>query len=570
LWLLAALPAAGLAFLGVQPAAWLQRLGPDHVGALNGWVSAGLQRAYGASAAPPAAPGALVHVAISDRSLCTLDARFLSLAIDTSQLLGGRWWSAAGKVEVGRGSERVAPLDLSLPALRLLARALAPAYLRIGGTEADRVEYVFGPARPASSGRASSGRAQNELTLDAARWDALHEFATGAGLDLFFTINAGPGARGARGEWLRSSAEALFAHAREQGQSVSVWELGNELNAYWFQYGLHEQPSGAQYAADLLEFRALVREYFPAARVAGPAVAYFPLLGDPLPERVGFLPEALEHGGHALDILSWHFYPQQSRRCPLATRRAAPGRLLGPAELDEMARWSQQLEALRTRWAPQAELWLGETGSAQCGGEPGLSDRYASGLWWLDELGLAAREGQAVVIRQALIGSDYGLLDARTLEPRPDYYNSLAWKHWMGPRVLDVQLSSGNPALRAYAHCSAHERAGAVLLVLNVDPAQAAAFQLEGSVERMLRFDFSAAQLDSRELFVNGQRLVLEQGADAVRWPELRGRVADPSEPLLVPAASYGFFELSGPVAAPCRGREPSPSGAPSTGNAPG
>ena len=66
--------------------------------------------------------------------------------------------------------------------------------------------------------------------------------------DRYFTINAGPGARGAEGEWLRSSAEGLLAHAREQHQAVSVWELGNEVNAYWFQHSLREQPSGAQYA----------------------------------------------------------------------------------------------------------------------------------------------------------------------------------------------------------------------------------------------------------------------------------------------------------------------------------
>ena len=565
-WLLAALPVAGWVVLGVQPAALLQRLGPDHVGVVNGWVSAGLQLAYGEPARPAPLPGALVTVSLAQAApLRTLDARFLSVAIDTSQWLGGRWWSASGRVEVGRGTEPVAPLDLGQPALRELARALAPAYLRIGGTEADRVRYAFGGAAP------ERAQAENELTLDPARWDALSEFSAAAGLDLFFTINAGPSARGSEGQWLRSSAEGLFAHAREHGQSVSVWELGNEVNAYWFQHGLHEQPSGAQYAADLFAFRALVRQYSPAARVAGPAVAYFPLLGDPLPERLGFLPSALEQGGRALDILSWHFYPQQSRRCPVATRRAQPGQLLGPSELDELGRWSQQLEELRARWAPQAELWLGETGSAQCGGEPGLSDRFASGLWWLDELGSAARDGQAVVIRQALVGSDYGLVDAHTFEPRPDYYNSLAWKRWMGPRVLGLERSQGNPALRLYAHCSAHEAGSAVLLALNVDPQHPAAFQLQGRVERMRRFDFSAPALDSSELFVNGQRLGLTRTDSGVALPELEGSsVLNPADPLVLPAASYGFFELSGPAAAPCHSSEPAPTSDESRPSAPG
>ncbi|HVZ35873.1 MAG TPA: hypothetical protein VG963_25775, partial [Polyangiaceae bacterium] len=496
LWLLAGLPLAGLVLLGAQPAALLQRLGPDHVGAVNDWVSAGLRLAYGAPAEAAAAPGALVRVSLPERpALRRLDARFLSVAIDTSQLLGGRWWSASGRVEVGRGTERVPPLDLTQPRLSALARALAPAYLRIGGTEADRVQYAFG------EGPAPRPQGHDELTLDAARWDALESFAAGAGLDTYFTVNAGPGSRGSAGEWLRASAEGLLAHARQRGQRVAVWELGNEVNAYWFQHGLRQQPSGAQYAADLLAFRALVKDYFPGSRVAGPAVAFFPLLGDPLPDSIGFLPAALEHGGRALDIVSWHFYPQQSRRCPVATRRAQPGRLLTPLELDELGRWSEQLEELRARWAPHAELWLGETGSAQCGGEPGLSDRFASGLWWLDELGSAARDGQAVVIRQALVGSDYGLIDPQSLEPRPDYYNSLAWKRWMGSRVLELERAPGNPALRLYAHCSARQPDHAVLLALNVGAQHPAAFQLAGRIDAVERFDFSAPSLDSRELF---------------------------------------------------------------------
>jgi heparanase len=286
---------------------------------------------------------------------------------------------------------------------------------------------------------------------------------------------------------------------------------------------------------------------------------------------VGFLPDVLEHAGGALDILSWHFYPQQSRRCPVATQRARVGQLLGPAQLDELERWSNELQQLRDRWAPQAELWLGETGSAQCGGEPGLSDRFASGLWWLDELGSAARAGQAVVIRQALIGSDYGLLDAHTLQPRPDYFNSLAWKRWMGPRVLDVAKTSGNPALRVYAHCSARAGAGAVLLALNVDATHPAAFQLQGQVGRALRFDFSAPDLGSSELFVNGQALSLASATGSVRLPELEGReVAQPAEPLVLAPASYAFFELSGPVAAACHSSDPAPISAERQGRAPG
>jgi heparanase 1 len=245
-----------------------------------------------------------------------------------------------------------------------------------------------------------------------------------------------------------------------------------------------------------------------------------------------------------------------------------------------MGRWSRELTELRERYTPDAQLWLGETGSAQCGGEPGLSDRFASGLWWLDELGSAAQDGQAVVIRQALIGADYGLIDPLTLRPRPDYFNSLAWKRWMGPRVLDVARSGDNPWLRLYAHCSAREAGVAVVLALNVDPLQPAAFQLVRGAAKVIGYEFSAAALDSKELLVNGTPLALVRSGQiaskqalpeqVVSWPEIEGRVFDSREPIVLQPASYGFFELRGPEVGSCQSSEPAPSSSTSSGKAAG
>jgi heparanase 1 len=474
----------------------------DRLGSTDAWLGA-------ASSRPPAARdvsalerGEPVRVSIDrERAVARVDPRFLSVAVDTSQLLGGRFWSASGRVEVGRGSERVPPLDLRRSALIERARALAPAYLRVGGTEADHVYYAVGGARGSARPR------EYELELDEPTWNALGDFTRAAGLELMFTVNAGPSARDDDGAWRPDNAEQLFEYAASRGDSVAVWELGNEVNGYWFIHGLSRQPSGEQYGRDLWAFRQALERHFDTATVAGPASVFFPGLGEPLFAWFDFMPDALRAGGPALDILSWHYYPAQSRRCPVATRRARPGQLLAPSELDEVEHWSSQLEQLRERWAPRARLWLGETGPAQCGGEPGLSDRYASGLWWLDQLGQAARSGHAVVVRQTLVGSDYGLLDGTTLEPRPDYYNSLLWRKLMGEVVLDVRVSTGNPYLRAYAHCSAEPGGGVSLLVLNVHPQLAASFELADAPGELTLYALSAPSLDSRRLYLNGERL---------------------------------------------------------------
>ena len=43
---------------------------------------------------------------------------------------------------------------------------------------------------------------------------------------------------------------------------------------------------------------------------------------------------------------------------------------------------------------------------------------------WLDQLGLLALSGQRVQCRQTLLGSDYGLIDANSLEGTPDFWVS--------------------------------------------------------------------------------------------------------------------------------------------------
>lgn len=71
------------------------------------------------------------------------------------------------------------------------------------------------------------------------------------------------------------------------------------------------------------------------------------------------------------------------------------------------------------------DVGLGETGHAQCGGQPGISENLISSFCWLDPLGKMARRGQPVVVRQTLLGGDDQLLDEETLEPTPDDWASL-------------------------------------------------------------------------------------------------------------------------------------------------
>jgi len=174
------------------------------------------------------AAGRPVAVEVGD-VIAEVDPRFLSVAIDTAQALGGRFWALDGGFE----EEIRSPFDFERAQLRALARPLAPAVLRVGGTAADFVAYDL-------SANPSLPDAGYSLLLTRERWDAMHRFAADVGFDVLFTLNAGPGPRLPDGRWDDREARALVTAARQAGQAVALWELGNEINGFPF---LHRPPS---------------------------------------------------------------------------------------------------------------------------------------------------------------------------------------------------------------------------------------------------------------------------------------------------------------------------------------
>ncbi|MCG8614699.1 MAG: hypothetical protein MI802_00675, partial [Desulfobacterales bacterium] len=261
--------------------------------------------------------------------------------------------------------------------------------------------------------------------------------------------------------------------------------------------------------------------YYPDAMFAGQGSAFWPVVGEPLGFYFSFMKDYMALSGSLTDVVSWHYYPQQSRRGLIASRRAAPSRLLNPDNLNEAAHWGGQIRALRDRHAEGKPVWLGETGNAQFGGEPGLSDRYLAGLWWLDQLGLLARTGHDVIVRQTLSGMDYGMIDPDTLTPAPDYWNSLLWKRFMGRDVYGVRVE-GAEKLRAYAHSHPERKGVLSLLLINLDHESSVLAHLpkvfKGPVEVM---QLGTEDLFSKDLYLNGKKLELVDDA----LPEIKGRI---------------------------------------------
>ncbi len=474
--------------------------------------------------------------------IAEVSERFLSFAVDSAQALGGVFWDPAGS-----GEEVPVPVyDFGRQRLRRLTSELAPAILRIGGTAADYAYYDV------SETPVSAPPAPYRLLLTRPIWEGIASFAQDLDLEILFTLSAGPGPRDASLAWQPANAREFVAYVVERGDPVRVWELGNEINGFPIEHFI--RIDGEHYARDVAAARAMVNELDPGARLAGPASAYWPPIGEAFP----VMPQFLAAGGELVDVVTWHFYPQQSKRCPIATRRAGPTVMLDPDHLAAVDRWAERIEDDVRVHAGQAEVWLGETGNAQCGGEPGVSDRFVGSLWWLDELGRMARRGQPVVVRQTLSGSDYGLLDDATLEPNPDYWASLLWRRLVGTQQLRAEVVAGEsgeaPAVMAYAACERGNAGGVVVLAINLDTSRSAALVLDGAAgDRAEAYVATAPDLLGKTVLLNGRPLAADGDGAPPAIPPRRARVRAGTPIVTLPPTSYAFVALPDASATGCR-----------------
>jgi heparanase 1 len=244
----------------------------------------------------------------TSKSIAQTAPEYLSFAIDMSQVDGGKWWNpSAQQIEAGSGSVAAPIFDFNRPRLDTLTHALTPAYLRIGGSESDKAYYDL----KTDDAFATTAPPKYQSAMTRAEWDAANAFAKRNGLQVVFTLNAGPGSRNSDGSWNSANAAELMTYTAQKNYPIAVWELGNELNIFWFVHGLGAQVSIDQYDKDLNAARSLAKQTTPSAQFAGQGSAFWPLLGEPLSLLYGYMPGYLARSSALVDHVSWHYYPQQ-------------------------------------------------------------------------------------------------------------------------------------------------------------------------------------------------------------------------------------------------------------------
>jgi hypothetical protein len=474
----------------------------------------------------------------------TIDERFQSYNIEAVEVTGGRFWKpyakpgeaapaaaktpGAASTPVGIDPSRFQyrpPIDLSNARLRKLAAALGPAYVRVSGTWMNSTYFQDSDA-PAP---ATPPQGFNSV-LTRKEWKGVVDFSQAVDAKIVTSFATSAGTRDGSGTWTPQQAEQLLAYTKSIGGSIAAAEFMNEPT-FAEMGGAPKGYDAAAYARDFAVFRKFVRADAPGMIVLGPGG-----VGEGTSLLAGSMHkissnDILSATGPVFEAFSYHYYGAASNRCSQmgSTANTTSDAALSDDWLARAGRNEAYYAAIRDRLDPGKPIWLTETAQAACGG-----DRWASTFLdtfrYLNQLGSLAALGVQVQMHNTLASSDYGLLDEKTYEPRPDYWAALLWRKLMGTTVLDPGPSPA-PSLHLYAQCLRGTPGGVTILAINANKTVAQTLQIPNRAER---YTLTARELMESSVELNG--ILLKLGADDV-LPRIEGAPAGSGRVSFAPAS---------------------------------
>ena len=457
----------------------------------------------------------------------TIDQRFQSYNVEMVEVTGGKFWNPYGEKPPGQLDDRPArtasdlyayrpPIDLTNARLRGLAAALAPAYMRVSGTWANATYYLDSDDAPLAPPAGFDG------TLTHRQWSGVIDFAKVVGARIVTSFAASRGTRDATGAWTGEQARRLLAYTRSLGGSIAAAEFMNEPDLA----SVHGKTKGY----DATEFGRDFRTFLVLMKQTAPEMI---ILGHGTVGTNATVSDLFAAAGPGIGAVSYHYYGALSARC---SGTQTPEAAVSDQWLSRSDQSLAFYRAIRDRFEPGKPIWVTETGEAACGGNPWAST-FLDTFRYLDQLGRLAKAGVQVVMHNTLAASDYGLLDERTLAPRPNYWGALLWRRLMGITVLDPGMPV-RAGLHVYAHCQRLTPGGVTLLVINTDLGSSQALTLPTASKR---YTLDAAVLRDTVVRLNGNSLALKPDDEL---PRIDGAPADAGVVKFAPA-TITFLTIS-------------------------
>jgi heparanase 1 len=486
--------------------------------------------------------------------VATVDPRFQSYNIEMVEVIGGRFWKpyaskAAAPAATNSGTpggidpdlfEQRPPIDLSNPRLRKLASALGPAYVRVSGSWANTLYFQDSDApQPPTPPTGFGG------VLTRAQWKGVVEFSKAVNAQIVTSFAASSGTRDKSGTWTPSEARKFLNYNQSIGGSIAAAEFINEPTIT-IAADVPAGYDGAAYGRDFAVFQPFLRKASPKTILLGPGsigegIDLMPL--KLLPSKA--MLDAM--GPNPVDAFSYHFYGALSERCggsmgPKVT--TSPDAALTEDWLTRTGTVEDFYASLRDTYAPGKPMWLTETAQTACGGDRWAAT-YLDTFRYLDQLGRLAKRNVQVVLHNTLAASDYGLIDEKTLIPRPNYWAAILWHNTMGTTVLDADAAP-SASVHLYAQCMKNHPGGVTLLAINLSRTDAQTLNVP---EKSTRYTLTATDLMSHSVQLNGKDLQLAPNGDV---PTPTG-LATAKGSLNLPAASITFLTIADANNAACK-----------------
>jgi hypothetical protein len=353
-------------------------------------------------------------------SLATIPDDFIGLSYESAQLANPAFFSAENA------------------ALIALFRELSErGVLRLGGGTSEFTAFTtdevpaLAPLGPVAVGPDNSKNVKADTPITPKSLRNLRAFLDAANWRCLYGLSLG------RGPVERAAEEASYAQ-NILGPRLVAFQLGNEPDAWRNRY----RPSTWSYADYWKEWtvaHAAVLARAPSAKFAGPDVS------NKMVYVTGFADDVKNN---ALDVvmLTSHYYAMGPAGAPGMTI----DRLLSPdPKLDRDLQTA--MSAARGAGLPYR---MSEGNSCWNGGQPGLSDTFASALWVADMMLDFAAGGCAGVNLHGGGNGFYtpiaGSLESGFLR-RPEFYGIELMKPFVGASLVRSSLDCSSDRIRVYA-----------------------------------------------------------------------------------------------------------------------
>ena len=309
-------------------------------------------------------------------------------------------------------------------------RSIGPGLLRFGGVTAD-TQVAWQGSDPLPSWAT--------LGLQPGDFDGLAALARASGWPVLLTLNF------AHYDPQGAATEAADAHAA-LGDELAGLAFGNEPDAL-AAHQLRPRPWGFQpYAEQLSGLRAALGSAEAALPLAGPDTSSGRNHLGWLTAEAAFVQPAM---------LTEHFYPLSW--CAGFVPSVAD--LLSPGVKGAEAHLLQRLGEMSVRF--DLPLRVDETNDVSCGGEPGVSNTFASALWASDFIARAMAAGVAGINFHGNVANPLGYsplaadtpqaIDSGMLSAHPEWYALLLARQLLGSQPLPTLVRQGGPALSVQA-----------------------------------------------------------------------------------------------------------------------